>query len=92
MKLLLNIRSYESNAVYDQFEDGSFEAFDVVTAEVVNGPKAGSMLRIFVETGSALAARWNKLGETLRTSVDPVLLDSQIIFAHAFRFEDANEQ
>jgi hypothetical protein len=88
LKLLLAIRSYEPNAVFDHFEGGAFEAFDVVTAEVVNGPKAGQVLSILVETGSTLAARWNRPGETLRTSIEFGLLDSQIIFAGAFKFED----
>jgi hypothetical protein len=88
MKLTLFIRAYEIQAQFDHFDDGSFEAFDVATAEIVGGERAGQWLRILVESNSPLAARWNRPGETMTVTVEPDLLDAQIVFAGAFTVED----
>ena len=88
MRLKLAIRDYESEAEFDHFDDGSFEAFDVVTAEVVDGAQTGRRLRILVESNSALARQWNRPGETLTVSVEPPRLAAQVLFAGAFSIED----
>ena len=87
MKLVLAIRAHEVETRIDHFDDGSFEAFDVVTAEVVSGERAGETLHILVESNSPLAKRWNRPGATLTTSVDPERLEAQILFAGAFTIE-----
>ena len=88
MKLTLVIRTYEIQAQFDQFDDGSSEAFDVATAEIVGGEQAGQRLRILVESDSPLAGRWNHPGETLTVTVEPERLAAQIVFAGAFAVED----
>jgi hypothetical protein len=92
MKLKLAIRGYETEAEFDHFDDGSFEAFDVITAEVVEGAGAGQQLRILVESNSALAKQWNRPGETLTVSVEPPRLTAQVLFAGAFSIESHQDK
>lgn len=87
MKLVLAIHAYEREAQIDHFDDGSFEAFDVVTADVVGGERAGQRLRILVESNSPLAKRWNRPGKMLTVSVDPDRLAAPVLFAGAFTIE-----
>ena len=88
MKLKLAIRAYDAEAEFDQFDDGSFEAFDVISAEVVDGRQAGQRLRILVESNSPRAKLWNRPGEVLSVSVAPDQLAAQVLFAGAFTIEE----
>jgi hypothetical protein len=87
MKLHLAIRAYKVGAVFDNYDDGTSQSFDAVTADIVGGDRDGQRLRILVESRSALVREWNKPGETIVASVEPVRLGSQILFATAFRLE-----
>jgi hypothetical protein len=87
MKFTLAIRAYEPAAVVDDYKDGSFETFDAIVAEVTEGERAGQHLRILVESGSPLAARWNRVGQTLAVSIAPERLAAQVLFAGAFAIE-----
>ena len=88
MKFVLAIRAYDVEAEFDHFDDGSFEAFDAVSAEVINGERAGQRIRILVESGSDLARRWNRPGEAITVSVEPERLSAQVLFAGAFTIEE----
>jgi len=87
MKLVLTIRTFDAKAQFDHFDDGSFEAFDLVMAEVVGGERAGQTLRVLVESDSPLAEQWNRPGTTLTVSIDPDRLAAQVLFAGAFTIE-----
>ena len=87
MKLNLIIRSYEAEAEFDHYDDGSFEAFDAITADVVSGQRAGKRFRILVESNSDLARRWNRPGATLAVSIPPERLAAQVLFAGAFSLD-----
>ena len=87
MKLVLVIKAYAEGAVFDHYDDGSFAAFDSVTAEIVGGERDGAVLDILVEPASDDARRWNRPGRKLRVSVPPERLDDQALFAGAFTIE-----
>jgi hypothetical protein len=87
MKLVLHVRSCEPASVTDSYEDGSFQSFDSLEVDVVEGPRSGEHWRVLVESLSPEAKRWNRPGQTLRVSIDPEQLDSQVLFAPAFTIE-----
>ena len=88
MKLELVIKAYDREAQFDHYDDGSVEAFDVVSAEVADGEHAGERLRVLVASNSSRAKLWDRPGATLRVTVDPDLLASQVLFAGAFDIEE----
>jgi hypothetical protein len=87
MKLDLAIRAYDVGAVFDNFDDGSFQSFDAITAEIAGGERTGQLLRILVESNSDLARRWNHPGSVLTATIDPERLATQILSASAFNLE-----
>ncbi len=89
MKLELAIWSYDESAIFDDYDDASHAAFDVVIAEIVSGERSGEKLRILVESGSPAARLWNRPGHKLRVSIDPEHLAAQELFAGAFTIETA---
>lgn len=85
----LAILSYDPNAVFDDYDDGTYAAFDAITAEIVSGERQGEKLRILVKNGSPTAALWNRPGQTLKVSIEPERLAAQVLFAGAFTIEAA---
>lgn len=85
VRLNLVIRDYRAGVVFDHYDDGGSEIFDVAEAEVVAGDRTGQRLRVLVPSESPEAGTWNRPGERFEVGIDPDLLDGgATLFAGAF--------
>ena len=88
VRLVLVVRDYRAGTVFDHYEDGGSEIFDVAEVEVAAGDHAGDRLRVLVPAGSAEASEWNRPGARLEVSIDRALLEGGgTLFAGAFEIE-----
>ncbi|HYE29048.1 MAG TPA: hypothetical protein VEA61_12570 [Allosphingosinicella sp.] len=85
LRLDLVVCDYRVGAVFDHYDDGGSEIFDVAEAEIVAGDRSGRRLRVLVPSETAEAKAWNRPGARFEVGIDAALLDGgSTLFAGAF--------
>lgn len=85
MELTFEITSYQEDALFDDFADGTSQQFDVASIKVLSGSLSGNTYQVFVAAGSPDAALWRQTGNQVSAQVMPDdLQNMDVIFSGAF--------
>ncbi len=85
MELTFEITNYQVDAMFDDFDDGTSQIFDVATVRVLSGDLTGRTYHVYVLSGTPEVELWRQTGSTLSAEVNPDDLKSDdILFSGAF--------
>ena len=89
MELTFEIIGYQEDAMFDDFDDGAFQSFDVATIKVLSGELADKTFHVYVPAGTPDADLWRKTGTAYSAEVNQDDLQGEdILFTGAFALKE----
>lgn len=92
MDLTFEITGYRPDAMFDDFADGTSGQYDAATIRILSGNLVDQTFQVYVAAGSADAALWSRIGDTLSAEIAPGDLQNlDILFSGAFALKEVQE-
>ncbi|GAA0289190.1 hypothetical protein [Rhodovulum strictum] len=92
MELNFEIIAHQHDAMFDDYEDGTSQSYDVATIRILTGPQTGRTYHVYVPSGGPESEAWRQTGSALAADVRPEDLgDQDVLFSGAFVLKEGGQ-